>query len=132
MICCLLLILVQASFMTLCRPPLPTSLTLGRAILCLGVLWNDVQLQPKRIDWNSATLWFKWLSQRDINVCPILRPLLATILCVYEIWSGSNNRVYMYHVYHCVAKQKTKNKNKKVTAPTLKPTNDQKPETFLA
>ena len=27
-----------------------------------------------------------------------VRPLLATILCVCEIWSGINNRVYMYIV----------------------------------
>ena len=32
-----------------------------------------------------------------------VRPLLATILCVWEIWSGSNNRVYMYHVFHSLA-----------------------------
>ena len=29
-----------------------------------------------------------------------VRPLLATILCVWEIWPGSNNHVYMYHVFH--------------------------------
>ena len=29
-----------------------------------------------------------------------MRPLSATILCVWEIWSGSNNRMYMYHVFH--------------------------------
>ena len=32
-------------------------------------------------------------------------PLLATILCVQEIWSGSNNRAHtMYHVFHWLAK----------------------------
>ena len=45
------------------------------------------------IHWNSAALCFKW-------------PLLATILCVWEIWSGSCNRVYMYHVFYWLAKKK--------------------------
>ena len=45
------------------------------------------------IDWNSAVLFHigVWTFARFV------RPLLATILCVWEIWSGSNNRVYMYH-----------------------------------
>ena len=34
------------------------------------------------------------------------RPLLATILCVWEIWSGSNNHAYtMHHVFHWLAKK---------------------------
>ena len=33
------------------------------------------------------------------------RPLLATILCVWEIWSGSSNRVYMFNVFHWLAKK---------------------------
>ena len=46
------------------------------------------------------------LSQRGMNVCPI--------------WSGSSNRVYMYHVG-----------NKSVTAPISMPTYDRKSETFF-
>ena len=34
-----------------------------------------------------------------------VKPLLVTIICVWEIWSGSNNRVYMYHVFHWLAKK---------------------------
>ena len=37
----------------------------------------------------------------------------------------------MYHVFHGLPKKKDLNK-KRVTAPILKPTYDQKPETFLA
>ena len=49
-----------------------------------------------------------------------VRPLLATILCILEIWSGSNNRVYMNRVFHWLR------------LPTiLKLTYDQKSETFL-
>ena len=50
------------------------------------------------IDWNSAVLCFKrhfyvgvWTFARFV------KPLLATVLCVWEIWSGSNNHVYMYN-----------------------------------
>ena len=52
-----------------------------------------------------------------------MRPLLATILCVWEIWSGSNTHVYMYHVFH--------REKKRATAQILKLTYDQKPETFF-
>ena len=34
-----------------------------------------------------------------------VRPVLATIY-VWGIWSGSNNSVYMYHVFHWLAKIK--------------------------
>ena len=66
-----------------------------------------------------------------------VRALLASILFVSEIWSGSNNCIYMYHVFHWLEKKKdyqknkTEKKNKKkktcITAPILKPTSDQKP-----
>ena len=39
-----------------------------------------------------------------------VRPLFDTILCVWVIWSGSNNRVYMYHAFHWLA-QKNKKTN---------------------
>ena len=58
-----------------------------------------------------------------------VQPLLATILCVWEIGSASNNRVYMYHVFHWLAKKITK--KKKCVTPTIKMTYDQKSETFL-
>ena len=49
-----------------------------------------------------------------------VRPLLATILCVWEIWSGSNNHVYMYHVLHWLAKKDYPSPHKKrITAPIL-------------
>ena len=41
-----------------------------------------------------------------------VRPLLATILCVWEILSGSNNRVYMYHIFHWLAKYPPPQKKK--------------------
>ena len=37
-----------------------------------------------------------------------VRPLLATVPCVWEIWSGSNNRVYMYHAFHLAKKKEKK------------------------
>ena len=64
------------------------------------------------IDWNSAVLCFKRLLHIGVY--------MATILCVGEIWSGSNNRVYMYHVFHRLP-------TNHVTAPILKPTYDRKP-----
>ena len=67
--------------------------------------------------WKFA--WFVW-------------PPLATILCVWEMWSGSNNRIYTYHVLHSLAiKKDYQKKKKRVTAPILKLTYNQKPETFL-
>ena len=35
-----------------------------------------------------------------------VRPLLATILYGWEICSGSNNRIFMYHVFHQLAPNK--------------------------
>ena len=41
----------------------------------------------------TAALCFKWLFHRRYECFPkFVRPLLATILCVWEIWSGSNNQ----------------------------------------
>ena len=51
-----------------------------------------------------------------------------------KFWSGSKNYINMYHVFHWLAKKKIikkKRKKKCVTAPILKPTYDQKPETFF-
>ena len=41
-------------------------------------------------------------SHRDMNVCPIR----AASLSVWEIWSGSHKRVYMYHIFHWLANNK--------------------------
>ena len=53
-----------------------------------------------------------------------VRPLIATILCVWEIWSGSQNCVHtvyihaQYHVFHWLAKEKiTKTKPNKHMSP---------------
>ena len=61
---------------------------------------------------------------------PFVRPLLATILCIWEIWSP---RIQCHHVFPCWQKKKLPKKctkKKRVTAPNLKPTDDQKPENF--
>ena len=46
-------------------------------------------------------------------------PLRATILCVRESWSGSNNHVNMNHVFHWLAKklQKKEQTNKQKHKP---------------
>ena len=89
--------------------------------------------QNCRIDWNTAMLCFKWLFHiRVWTFARFVRPLFATILCTWEIWSTAYT---MYHIFPCwQKKKKMAEKNKKfgrITAPTLKPTDDQKPETFL-
>ena len=44
------------------------------------------------IDWNSAVLCFKRLFHIGVwTFARFVRPLLATTLYVWEIWSGSNN-----------------------------------------
>ena len=56
------------------------------------------------INWNSAVVCFKRLFHVGVWMFAwFVRPLLATILCVWEIWSGSNNR--MYHAFHWLAKK---------------------------
>ena len=39
------------------------------------------------IDWNSFVLYFKRLYHIHVGVQMFVRPLLATILCIWEIWS---------------------------------------------
>ena len=54
-------------------------------------------------------LRFKWLLHIGVwAFTRFVRPLLTTILCVRVIWSGSNNRVYMYRVSHWLAKKNKK------------------------
>ena len=58
------------------------------------------------IDWNSAVLCFKRLFHIGVRTSArFVRPLLATIFCVCEIWLGFNNRIYMYHVFNWLAKK---------------------------
>ena len=82
------------------------------------------------INWNSAMLCYKLLFHIVVRTfAQFVRPLLATILCIWKIWSGSNNLINITYFTGC---QKIKNKIKKcVTAPILEPTYDQKPENFL-
>ena len=64
------------------------------------------------------------ISHRGMNVCQICEAsLLATTLCIWEIWSP---RIHVSRI-SLLAKQKKKH----VTALILKPTDDQKPETCL-
>ena len=63
----------------------------------------------------------------EILPCCVLNDFFTSI----EVWTFANNRVYMYHVFHWLSKEKKKKKKKSVTAPILKPAYDQKPETFL-
>ena len=76
--------------------------------------------QNSWIDWNSTALWpfhtGVWKFAR------FARPVLATIICVWEIWSWKKKNYQL--------KKKIRNKSR-VTAPTLKPTDDQKPNTFF-
>ena len=59
------------------------------------------------IDWNSAVRCFKRLFQIGVWMfARFVRPLVATILCVGEIWSGSNNCVYMCITYFTGWQQK--------------------------
>ena len=51
---------------------------------------TQTQLQPKLLD--------------RLKFCLICK----VILCVWVVWSGSNNRVYMYHVFHWLAIKKFK------------------------
>ena len=59
-----------------------------------------------------------------------VRPFLATILCVWEIWSGSNNCIYVSRI--SLRGKKKDYQTKKgggggcITAPILKPTYVQK------
>ena len=70
-------------------------------------------------------------SHRGMNVCPVCGAfLIATILCVWEIWSGSNNRMSCI-MYFTGWPKKGKKPKKLVTALILKPTYGQKPETFF-
>ena len=54
------------------------------------------------IDLNSAALCFKRLFHIGMNVNPIFEASLShhTLCIMGTFWSGFNNRVYMYHVFH--------------------------------
>ena len=87
-------------------------------------LWNNVQLQPKLLDrLNSAVLCYKRLFQKGV---------LATILCTWEIWTPHIQCITYFPIGKKMAKKNGKKKKKKrSTAPILKPTDDQKPESFF-
>ena len=65
------------------------------------------------------------------SIADFVQPLSATILCVHvcEIWSGSNNHVYIHWLVTPPPKKKKKKLQK---TPIIKPTYDQKQETFVA
>ena len=63
--------------------------------------------------WNSGALCFKWLFSHVWS-------LLDTIHYVWEIWSGSSNRVYQKQILKV-----------RVPAPIFKPTFNQKGDFFL-
>ena len=78
------------------------------------------------IDWNSAVLCFKLLFHIGVwTFAWFARPLLATILCMY-IWEMWSPHIHVSRI-SLLAKKGTKH----VTAPILKPTDDQKLETFV-
>ena len=86
----------------------------------LYTYWNSLG------NWNSALLYFKLLFRIGVwTFACFVRLLLATVLCII------GNLVPAYTCIACfpVVKKFTK---KRITAPILKPTGDQKPETFLA
>ena len=64
------------------------------------------------IDWNSAVLCFKQLSHWG------MASISHYTLCMGN-WSGSNNRIYMYmyHVFHWLAKKRLPKKKKKKSVP---------------
>ena len=73
------------------------------------------------MDWNSAVLCLNFFSL----FVWFVRSLLATILCRWEIWSGSNKHVYMYHV---LAKKKRVNP----PPPTPRPQKSMSPHDYEA
>ena len=86
------------------------------------------------INWNSTMLCFKRLFHIGVSTfARFVRPLLATTLCIWEIWSPRTQGVTYFHVGK---KRRCPEKTKKkiitsVTAPILKPNDDQKPDFFF-
>ena len=65
-------------------------------------LWNDVQLQPN-LEFCRAVFKITF-SHKGMSICPIYEASLSHhTLYIWEIWSGSNNCVDMYHVFHWLA-----------------------------
>ena len=82
------------------------------------------------IDWNSAVLCFKRLFHiRGMNVCPICEASLSHHTLYINGKFGPRG-TYMY-MYFPTGLKKDYQKKKRVTAPILKPTHDQKLETFF-
>ena len=59
------------------------------------LLWNNVQLQPKLLDRLELCCVLNDFCTWRYERLPDLWHLLASMLCVWAIWSGSNNHVYM-------------------------------------
>ena len=103
----------------------PQTRTTAFLFIFFLLLWNDIQLQQNCwINWDSAVLCFKRLFHIGVwTFAWFVRPLLATILCIWEIWSLCTQ----YITYFPVGKKKKriaeKRRRKKtcVTAPILKP-----------
>ena len=84
--------------------------------VCIFSFICCVQLQPKLLDrFEFCRAVFEQLFHAGVWMfARFVRPLLATILCVWEIWSGSNNRVYMYLPISLVVNKKILLKMKKI------------------
>ena len=101
-----------------------------RVLMFFLLLWNDVQLQPRSIGimpWCDLNNFFTWMFARFV------RPLLATILCVWEIWS---QRIHVSRIY-LLAKQKLKIQITETNLKTSKKARNrtdfyQKPDTFFS
>ena len=82
------------------------------------------------IDWNSAVLCFK--RRLHIGVWTFVRPLLAVILRIsIGIWSPRIQCITCFPVGKKNQKTNKWPKRRRVSAPILKPTDDQKPDTFF-
>ena len=97
----------------------PQTRTLAFLIFFFGGLWNDVPLQPKLL----------FHSHWSMYVCPICEASLIH----HTLYMRHLVAAYTCITYFPVRKKYIKNKylKKHVTAPILKPTDDQKPETFV-
>ena len=115
-----------SSFWSLCMSPQTNVLAfLMFFFLCYESMSNCSQ--NCWIYWNSAVLCFKRLFHIGVwTFARFERPLSITILCICEIWSLRIQCI----TYFPVGKKKMAKENC-ITAPILKPTDDQKLETFL-
>ena len=72
------------------------------SFLFFFLLWNNDELQPQLLDRLDAVFLSDFFS--GMNICPIwVASLSHHTLCVGIFWSGSNNGIYMYHIFHWLA-----------------------------